>query len=642
MPLPPTHVLAVSAHSPPGSRSRRSRAIVASLATGSLVCTGLALVELPALAGVGAPASGSAALGKSGGTYQSVAASGNLGAGLTGSTKTVRYAGASFTVPNSWPVFHLERDPSTCVRFNRHAVYLGTPAVDQNCPAHAVGRTEALLVQPTRSVPANSLMAASVTGAARLGVRPMLSTKTLSSGELVRSYTDAQLTVTATFGARPALAVDLLAGARQSGTFTARPNLSAKRSNNAMSDPGSYRAASTATLFRGQGFDTCMAPSTNAMRAWLRSSYRSVGIYIGGLNRACGWGNLSPSWVTTVSRMGWRLQPIYVGLQPYCTDQQGMAAIATRQTTAKRQGLSAAGDAVTSAKALGLTQGSTIYNDIESYNNTISSCVESTMSFLDGWTRGLHDHGYLSGVYSSAYSAIQNMAQRYRSKTFARPDVVWTARWDGVVNTAEPVLGTSMWSTFQRAKQYRGDHYETWDGYRIDIDSDYLHTTMGTTTFGYPVQASEPVNVHSGPNTSFAVTGQRVPGQTVNVMCQVTNAYVGATPVWDKLASGDYITDHYVGTPSSTGYSKPLPKCNFALMVTASTGLTLRAGPGTHYQQVGFRAYASLVAVVCQAPGERIGGSPAWNQLSSGKWVPDYYTSDIAKPHYSKVIPRCP
>ena len=43
-------------------------------------------------------------------------------------------------VPGDWPVFDLAADPSTCVRFDVHAVYLGHPGADMNCPAGLVGR----------------------------------------------------------------------------------------------------------------------------------------------------------------------------------------------------------------------------------------------------------------------------------------------------------------------------------------------------------------------------------------------------------------------------------------------------------------------------------------------------------------------
>jgi len=65
-----------------------------------------------------------------------------------GADKVVRYRGYAVAVPTSWPVYDLRSHPSVCVRFDRHAVYLGQPSSTQRCPAHAVGRTEAILLQP--------------------------------------------------------------------------------------------------------------------------------------------------------------------------------------------------------------------------------------------------------------------------------------------------------------------------------------------------------------------------------------------------------------------------------------------------------------------------------------------------------------
>jgi hypothetical protein len=51
-------------------------------------------------------------------------------------------------VPSDWPVYDLEADPTTCVRRDMHAVYLGHPGPDMRCPANALGRTETVLVEP--------------------------------------------------------------------------------------------------------------------------------------------------------------------------------------------------------------------------------------------------------------------------------------------------------------------------------------------------------------------------------------------------------------------------------------------------------------------------------------------------------------
>ena len=53
------------------------------------------------------------------------------------------------------------------------------------------------------------------------------------------------------------------------------------------------------------------------MKAW-KAKYSAIGVYIGGMNMACDYGNLSASWVKSTHRMGWNLLPLYVGLQAPC------------------------------------------------------------------------------------------------------------------------------------------------------------------------------------------------------------------------------------------------------------------------------------------------------------------------------------
>src|SRR5487761_1578011 len=64
-------------------------------------------------------------------------------------TKTDTYSGYELRVPASWPVYRLDENPSTCVRYDVPAVYLGTPGVNQRCPAGLVGRTATVSIIPT-------------------------------------------------------------------------------------------------------------------------------------------------------------------------------------------------------------------------------------------------------------------------------------------------------------------------------------------------------------------------------------------------------------------------------------------------------------------------------------------------------------
>ena len=105
-------------------------------------------------------------------------------------------------------------------------------------------------------------------------------------------------------------------------------------------------------VYIGLGFDTCAAPNTGQMGAWLSSPYHMIGIYIGGANRACGQANLNSGWVNTVANEGWRLAPLYVGLQAPCNG--GFADMSGDPFAASGLGVSRADDAANHARILGL------------------------------------------------------------------------------------------------------------------------------------------------------------------------------------------------------------------------------------------------------------------------------------------------
>ncbi|HEY2335265.1 MAG TPA: DUF1906 domain-containing protein [Solirubrobacterales bacterium] len=62
--------------------------------------------------------------------------------------RTVHFGGRPVDVPSGWPVYRLAEHPQMCVRLDRKAVYLGAPGANQRCPANAIGRRQAILVDP--------------------------------------------------------------------------------------------------------------------------------------------------------------------------------------------------------------------------------------------------------------------------------------------------------------------------------------------------------------------------------------------------------------------------------------------------------------------------------------------------------------
>jgi hypothetical protein len=389
-------------------------------------------------------------------------------------SKVVRYRGYGIVVPGSWPVYDLGSHPGVCVRFNRHAVYLGRPSSSQRCPAHAVGRTEAILVEP---------LAARGAGARAEAGRPLSPVSNAaqppqgSSARLLDP--SAGVLVTATWDRRPGT-IEHALGARS--LPTARENTpGAGAASAARMPPARARAASAAGgLFTGLGFDACSAPSTSRMSAWEESPYRAVGIYIGGANMACAQPSLTAGWVSTESAAGWHLIPTYVGLQAP-NNSCGCAGINPGRATA--EGAAAANDAVNRALSVGIGPGNPIYFDMEAYPRGGSN-TSAVLGFLAAWTSGLHNAGYESGVYSNADSGISDLVAA-RGTGFSEPDDIWIADWNGQHTTASPYVPGGEWGNHQRLHQYAGGHNATYGGVTLNIDSNFLDgATAGASSAG--------------------------------------------------------------------------------------------------------------------------------------------------------------
>jgi hypothetical protein len=383
-------------------------------------------------------------------------------AAATSATKVVRYGGLRLTVPAAWPVYDLSRQGTTCVRFNRHAVYLGAPGAAQRCPSHSFGRTEAILIEP-------------LSHAARAAADgPALPAPPAGAGGVATEIVRHGLAIFATWNARPDIVRRAL-GVRTLHVvaFRPAPHLAADIRARSSGGPGAHAAAIPGAVFTGIGFDACSAPSSSQMAAWAASPYRAIGVYIGGANMACSQTNLTATWASQQAANGWHLIPIYVGLQAP-KNSCGCAYITPNQ--AASEGAAAAADAVTQAQALGLGPGNPIYDDMEGYSHT-SANTSAVLAFLNAWTVQLHASGYKSGVYSSDASGITDLVSQYAVTTFNEPDDLWSATWDGQQNTNDPYVPTTEWVNHQRLNQYSGGQNATYGGVTINIDGDYVDAT---------------------------------------------------------------------------------------------------------------------------------------------------------------------
>ena len=362
-------------------------------------------------------------------------------------SQVVVYRGARIVVPASWPVYNLKAAPTTCVRFNRHAVYLGTPGPNERCPAHAVGRTEALLLSPLHA------------GAARGAAGSVLAGSASDIAVRIRG----SVIITVTWHRHPAQIKRALGVGRLRVTGSGAGLAAPRRAGAAAV------TAHAASLYTGLGIDVCSTPSSSALSAWGSSPYRAVGAYLGGANMACSQPNLTASWVSSETAAGWHLIPTYVGLQAP-GNSCGCASITASNASA--QGSAAANDALTRAQAVGIRPGSPIYFDMEAYSRT-RTATSTVLTFLSAWTTTLHGAGYVSGVYSSGGSGISDLAAAYGT-AYVEPDDIWIADWNNQQTTSDPYVPAADWPSHQRLHQYLGGHNATYGGVTLDIDSNYL------------------------------------------------------------------------------------------------------------------------------------------------------------------------
>jgi hypothetical protein len=260
--------------------------------------------------------------------------------------------------------------------------------------------------------------------------------------------------------------------------------------------PAVAKAANVLTPgdFTGYGFDQCLTPEQSKMNRWLNHSpFLAVGVYMSGDSRACrDQPNLDAKWVSTQLLKGWRILPITLGPQASCQPRfprygddvkiNPKPGRYDKFSRAREQGAAEAAKSVEAARTLGIVEGSTLWYDLEGYDNSNENCRESALAFLSAWTEGLHALSYVSGVYSSAGSGILALdnARVNRPGMFTLPDQIWIARWDGNANTSTHYIREDGWRPHARIKQYQGGHDETWGGVKINIDRNFLDIGLGS------------------------------------------------------------------------------------------------------------------------------------------------------------------
>ena len=257
----------------------------------------------------------------------------------------------------------------------------------------------------------------------------------------------------------------------------------------------SARGAATAPVtvpgdLDGLGFDTCSAPDQAAMDDLrTKSPYWGVGVYIGGESLTCEHQtNLTRNWVSTQARKGWHIFPLWVGLQAptvnnvRCSDRSFEHVMSSNNSTARGQGVAAADKAIDHARSLGMAKGSTLFLDIESWDNTRSECNQPVLNFQSGWSKRLHGLGWKSGFYSSLSTGI-NILDYVRTNfpgTYEMPDSVWFAAHNGKQNLDGGAnLKDSHWKS-QRIHQYNLDLEKTFGSTTLTLDENVIAIGRGS------------------------------------------------------------------------------------------------------------------------------------------------------------------
>jgi hypothetical protein len=435
-------------------------------------------------------------------------------------SRLVTYLGYSFRVPASWRVVDLDQHRRACVRFDRHAVYLGTPSPSQRCPSRLLGTTEAMLVEPASGHAAHISEWNAVNRQVRV----------VAHG----------INITATFDAHRSQIDRILTGAG-----LPRP----------VKDPPAVQQTpwlpAGVTNMQGRGFDACTAPSRSVMQTWWNDSpYAAIGIYIGGSDAACSQPNLTPAWLRNTAKQGWHFIPLYVGPQAAFGELSSNASAS--------QGRAAATDAALQAQRLGFGPLSPIYYDMEGYPPGQSTRV---LRFLSAWSTRLHALGYSSGVYSSSSSGVADLAGQYGRGVYTMPDVIYDALWNGQANTSDSVFGPGQWPSHHRLHQYRGNVTQTFGGITLNIDQDWMNVRLAGVQHAYQTEVAA-LRVHSAPRTSAAtVAVLGAAGTRVAVDCYTLGTSVSGDSAWYHLVAP--FTGYVAGFYLSTGKDPApgVPRC---------------------------------------------------------------------------------
>lgn len=302
------------------------------------------------------------------------------------------------------------------------------------------------------------------------------------------------------------------------------------------------------------GFDAMSAPPLSTMQAWTASPYRAVGVYIPvraseSDDRADkAQTNLTPSWVQSVSSLGYAVVPVYFGKQaPLACSSNKWWNMSGDVSVARQQGLTAASDADASADGLGIAASAPIVYDLEPFS---PGCEAAVTAFLSGWTEGLHSAGRVASVYGSE-SSTMTLLRNASSRPSPAPDTLWVATDNGQANTSSLGSSYSPWSG-HLGNQYRLDVAETYGGVALTIDRNAFDRAAlalsgpGTSTSPSPTSSTvlhlstSTPDIQPNQQARLTVTGADTSPVDLRCYSQPSTTYVTARTVTPTSGRADF------------------------------------------------------------------------------------------------------
>jgi Domain of unknown function (DUF1906) len=255
---------------------------------------------------------------------------------------------------------------------------------------------------------------------------------------------------------------------------------------------------------KADGFDQECALNSGQI-AQIFSSYQDIyffGFYLDAPDAAA-WNsgdcpdqssNADKSTIQADANTGIGLGLFYTGLQDPCSNISG--EFSTNTSTAHSQGEDAAADAWDEAEDLGFPANVYIYNDLEAYDTSDSTCVSAATSYISGWDSEMEGLGGHPGVYGSVCgSDLSELAG-----SSPDPQAIWGAWYTTAASTSTASLDcipNNYWDNNQRLVQWTNTGALSTEG----------NTTLNDSPVDYDCADGPTMDIHFGSGVTLGDGG---------------------------------------------------------------------------------------------------------------------------------------